>query len=302
MKVKNLKNHIVKRSDFISIIVSFSHILFVFFPLFLSTFFDSIILTVLSFIWVGVFVNGVINLMHESAHRLVFKKKSYCDFLGEFILGPLLITDFKACRNRHWVHHNKLGSEEDTKFIYKKKIKGFNFIIFFFECIFLKEGIAKFIYQFRNSSKTKISIGFFIKTVSFQAILFSLMFFSQMVFLNQSLDEIFINTILCYVFVYLYSLASLGVFFSSLRAIAEHQINNNINEHHHGHAILRNLKSNFLTNLIFGSYGFADHATHHEYPSIPSYNLKKFRKEIEEDNIVLKPTKGYFEILRDCVI
>jgi len=302
MKVKNLKNHIAKRSDYISMIVSFSHILFVFFPLFLSTYFDSIILTVLSFIWVGVFVNGVINLMHESAHRLVFKKKSYCDFLGEFILGPLLITDFKAYRNRHWVHHNKLGSEEDTKFIYKKKIKGFNFIIFFFECMFLKEGISKFIYQFRNSSNTKISIGFIVKTVSIQAILFSLLFFPQMLVSNQGLDEIFINTILSYVFIYLYSLASLGVFFSSLRAIAEHQINNNINEHHHGHAILRNLKSNFLTNLIFGSYGFADHATHHEYPSIPSYNLKKFRKEIEEDNIVLKPTKGYFEILRDCVI
>ncbi len=302
MKVKNLKNHIVKRSDFVSMIVSFSHILFVFFPLFISTYFNSIILTVLSFIWVGVFVNGVINLMHESAHRLVFKKKSYCDFLGDFILGPLLITDFKAYRNRHWVHHNKLGSEEDTKFIYKKKIKGFNFIIFFFECMFLKEGIAKFIYQFRNRSKTKISIGFFVKTVSIQAILFSLMFFSQMSFSNQSLEDVFINTILSYVFVYLYSLASLGVFFSSLRAIAEHQTNNNVNEHHHGNAILRNLKSNFLTNLIFGSYGFADHATHHEYPSIPSYNLKKFRKEIEEDNIVLKPTKGYFEILRDCVI
>ena len=302
MKVKNLKNHIVKRSDYISMIVSFSHILFVFFPLFLSTYFDSIVLTVLSFIWVGVFVNGVINLMHESAHRLVFKKKSYCDILGEFILGPLLVTDFKAYRNRHWVHHNKLGSEEDTKFIYKKKIKGFNFIIFFFECMFLKEGIAKFIYQFRNSSNTKISIGFFVKTVSIQAILFSLMFLSQMLISNQGLEEIFINTTLSYVFVYLYSLASLGVFFSSLRAIAEHQINNNINEHHHGHAILRNLKSNFLTNLIFGSYGFADHATHHEYPSIPSYNLKKFREEIEENNIVLKPTKGYFEILRDCVI
>ena len=89
MKVKNLKNHIVKRSDFISMILSLSHILFVFFPLFISTYFDSIILTLLSFIWVGVFVNGVINLMHESAHRLVFKKKGYCDFLGEFILCPL---------------------------------------------------------------------------------------------------------------------------------------------------------------------------------------------------------------------
>ena len=109
------------------------------------------------------------------------------------------------------------------------------------------------------------------------------------------------NTILSYIFVYLYSLASLGVFFSSLRAIAEHQINNN-DEHLHGHAILRNLKSNLLTNLIFGSYGFADHATHHEYPSIPSYNLKKFRKEIEKNNVDLKPKKGYIEILRDCIV
>ena len=76
MKAKNLKNHIAKRSDFISIILSFSHISFVFFPLFLSTYFDSIILTVISFIWVGIFINGIINLMHESAHRLVFKKKN----------------------------------------------------------------------------------------------------------------------------------------------------------------------------------------------------------------------------------
>ena len=92
-----------------------------------------------------------------------------------------------------------------------------------------------------------------------------------------------------------------GNSFSSLRAIAEHQVNNN-DEHLHGHAILRNLKSNFLTNLIFGSYGFADHATHHEYPSIPSYNLKKLRKEIEKNNDDLKPKKGYFEILKDCIV
>ena len=238
--------------------------------------------------------------MHESAHRLVFKKRKYCDFLGEYILGPLLITDFKAYRDRHWIHHNKLGSEEDTKFVYKKKIKGLNLIIFFFECMFLKEGITKFIYQFKNRIQTKVSISFFIKTIGFQLTIFSLIFLSQLVITNQNLEKITYNTLLSYFFIYLYSLASLGVFFSSLRSIAEHQINNNI-DRLHGDAILRNLKSNFLTTLIFGSYGFADHATHHEYPSIPSYNLEKFRKEIEVNNIDLKPTKGYFEILKDCV-
>lgn len=301
MKAKFLKNYNTKRSDYISMITSLSHILFVFFPVFLSAFYDSIALTIFSFIWFGIFINGIINLMHESAHRLVFKKRKYCDFLGEYILGPLLITDFKAYRERHWVHHNKLGSEEDTKFVYKKKIKGFNLIIFFFECIILKEGISKFIYQFKNRTESKVSINFFIKTISVQLIIFSLIFFSQLLVTDQDLEKITYNTILSYFFIYLYSLASLGVFFSSLRSIAEHQINNNV-EHLQGEAILRNLKSNLLTTLIFGSYGFADHATHHEYPSIPSYNLEKFRKEIEVNNIDLKPTKGYFEILKDCVI
>ena len=300
MKAKILKNYNIKRPDYISMILSISHILFVFFPVFLSAFYDSLTLTIFSFIWFGIFINGIINLMHESAHRLVFKKRKYCDFLGEYILGPLLVTDFKAYRDRHWIHHNKLGSEEDTKFVYKKKIKGLNLIIFFFECMFLKEGITKFIYQFKNRIQTKVSISFFIKTIGFQLTIFSLIFLSQLVITNQDLEKITYNTLLSYFFIYLYSLASLGVFFSSLRSIAEHQINNNI-DRLHGDAILRNLKSNFLTTLMFGSYGFADHATHHEYPSIPSYNLEKFRKEIEMNNIDLKPTKGYFEILKDCV-
>ena len=109
---------------------------------------------------------------------------------------------------------------------------------------------------------------------------------------------------LSYFFVYLYGLASLGVFFSSLRAIAEHQLNevDGKNEVIVGKAALRNLKCNLLTNLIFGSYGFSEHATHHENPRVPSYNLKKFRKIIQTQREQMIPRVGYLETLKNFIV
>ena len=69
------------------------HFIFVFFPIFFATHNEFSFITILSWLWFGIFVSGIINLMHETAHRLTFKEKKYCDILGEFFLGPLLIAD-----------------------------------------------------------------------------------------------------------------------------------------------------------------------------------------------------------------
>ena len=216
----------------------------------------------------------------------------------------MLIADFRSFRDRHWIHHHKFGTSDDTKYIYLKKIKGLNLLKFFFECLILKEGIKKFLNQFKNKESKKISLIFFSKLALIQIIIFSLIFLSLYFFTNQSLFEIVFNSLLSYFFVYLYSLASLGVFFSSLRAIAEHQLNevDEMNEMIVGKAVLRNLKCNILTNLIFGSYGFSEHATHHENPRIPSYNLKKFRKIIQSQKKHMIPRVGYLETLKNFIV
>lgn len=303
MRLENIKDHTTKRPDYISLIMLIVHFAFVFFPIFFATHNGFGIVTVFSWLWFGIFVNGIINLMHETTHRLTFKEKSYCDILGEFFLGPLLIADFSAYRDRHWIHHHKFGTSDDTKYIYLKKIKGLNLIKFLIECLILKEGIKKFFNQFANKDSKKISLFFVAKLALIQVIIISLIFFSLYFLTDQKGLEIIFNSILSYFFVYLYGLASLGVFFSSLRAIAEHQLDeiDEKNEMIVGKAVLRNLKCNIFTNLIFGSYGFAEHATHHKNPRIPSYNLEKFRKIIQTQNEQMIPRRGYFEILKNCI-
>ena len=302
--MEDFKDYITKRSDYISLMIVIIHVVFVFFPIFFATYNGFSVITILSWLWFGIFVNGIINLMHETAHRLIFKKKKHCDIFGEFFLGPLLIADFNAYRDRHWVHHNKFGTSDDTKYIYLKQIKGLNLIKFLFECLILKEGIKKFFYQFKNKASNKISLFFLAKLALMQVFIITLIFLCLYFFTNQKGFEIIINLMLSYFFVYLYGLASLGVFFSSLRAIAEHQVNevDKLNEMIIGKAVLRNLKCNIFTNLIFGSYGFSEHATHHKNPGIPSYKLEKFRKIIQTQNEHMLPRKGYLETLKSCII
>ena len=96
--------------------------------------------------------------------------------------------------------------------------------------------------------------------------------------------------------IYIYGLASLGVFISILRAIAEHQVLES-SSYIVGRATLRNLQCNFLTRMIFGSYGFSEHATHHKYPSIPYYNLVLATNFFRRENKLLKYSSGYIQTL-----
>ena len=66
---------------------------------------------------------------------------------------------------------------------------------------------------------------FLAKLAFVQSIIITLIFLCLYFLTPEKSFEIILNLMLSYFFVYLYVLASLGVFFSSLRAIAEHQIN-----------------------------------------------------------------------------
>ena len=115
-----------------------------------------------------------------------------------------------------------------------------------------------------------------------------------------NLYEVFISVSTAYLFVYLYGLATLSLFFSTLRAIAEHQVNY-VNSKEEDKGVLRNLKCNFLTKLVFGSYGFSEHATHHKFPSIPSYSLKKLTNELVKDDSELIAHNGYINIILELI-
>ena len=100
-----------------------------------------------------------------------------------------------------------------------------------------------------------------------------------------------------YGFVYLYGLASLTVFAATLRAIAEHQTGDDdaLDE---GRAALRNFRTGPASRLVFGSYGFSDHATHHRRPSVPHYRLSEVTAALAAEEPALLPAAGYVATLR----
>ena len=67
-----------------------------------------------AWLWFGLTLTGLLNLMHECAHRLAFRRRRSSDLLGRWLLGPLVLADFDAYRERHWAHHRNLGLDGDT--------------------------------------------------------------------------------------------------------------------------------------------------------------------------------------------
>ena len=93
MRTSYLNSYNEKRDDTNSYTIIIVHMIFMFMPIYLSTLFEDLLVVFFFFIWFSIFSNGIINLMHECAHRLVFKKRYHCDIFGKWVLAPLLFTD-----------------------------------------------------------------------------------------------------------------------------------------------------------------------------------------------------------------
>ena len=96
--------------------------------------------------------------------------------------------------------------------------------------------------------------------------------------------------------VYLYSVMTLTVFAATLRAIAEHQHGKD-GAVEAGEAVLRNFTCGPFSRLVFGAYGFSEHATHHEEPAIPCYNLRAATAHLSAVDPALAPRGGYLRTL-----
>src|SRR5262249_38501625 len=98
---------------------------------------------------------------------------------------------------------------------------------------------------------------------------------------------------LAYGGVYAYGLMSVTVFAAAVRALAEHQIGDDETCARRGEAAMRNLHCNALTRLLFGAYGFELHATHHQRPGVPYYQLPELTKSLLPSDPTLAIGPGY---------
>lgn len=287
---------LVKRADWKSWSLATAHVGFVLAPVYAAAYLGWRWWWVFLWLWCGILMNGMLNLMHECAHFHTFQKKEHSDLWGRWILGPLLLADFDAYRSRHWEHHKHLGEAGDTKDAYLLELSHGRAAVVLLRCLLLTEALHKFGLQVKPGGKkvtgqkhgavwlgriVVVQAGFVISLLAIASIPDRPMWPNGVG-----------AAVAAYGLVYLYGVASLTVLMTNLRSIAEHQLENGEGAKQ-GRAALRNFRCGPVSRLVFGSYGFAEHATHHLEPGIPYYHLPSSTRELALSDASLRPMRGY---------
>ena len=296
MSKMDLTPYRVRRPEWKSALVVTAHVALVVSPVYLAAAVEPGWPTVVFWLWFGLLGHGLTNLMHEAAHRLVFRSRHANDRLGDWLLAPLFLTDFARYRERHWQHHRRVGEDDDTKDAYLVPIRGLRVGALIAGCLLLINA-AGLLFKGAGSESIRHRAPFRLLPLAvFQSLFLASLVGVALSTSGGNLALAAPKTAVAYGFVYLYGTASLTVFIATLRAVSEHQIGP-VGGTVTGRAALRNLRSAPLTRLVFGCYGFAEHASHHEEPSIPYYRLPAFTEILAERDDALRPVHGYMATL-----
>lgn len=299
MNVLDVEQYRARRSDVASAFFAFLHFGFVYTPVYLAAWIGPHPAVLLLWLWFGVMQNGIINLLHESAHGLSFASQARSRFLGRWVLGPLVLADFDVYRERHWQHHRRLGQSDDPKVVYHEDIRGKRLFWLFLRCISMVEGVRLLKSGGKGSTpraKADVLAGL-ARVALVHSIFLATLSLTALLSHRGDLLLAALSVVIAYGFVYGHGLGGLTVFMAALRAIAEHQIGPE-GSATEGTAAMRNFHCNFVSRLVFGAYGFAEHATHHLEPSIPHYNLPAATDALGRTEPVFQRRSSYTSTLR----
>jgi fatty acid desaturase len=290
-----------KRPDWVSAGIVIGHMVSVFAPVYISAAIGPSLMMLPLWLWFGLSMNGVLNLLHECAHSHVFSSKRRSETFGRFVVAPLAFANFAAYRRRHWDHHRFLGVMGETKDTYVVDIRGDSILRLAFRCLVGAEAIRKFSKQSQTKGATEHrSYEWLIITAGVQFVFFCSLAVAARVFsITWSLAVE--SAVAAYTVIYLYGLMSVTVFMATLRAIAEHQRADD-NASIEGIAALRNFSCGYLSRYLMGAYGFGEHYTHHRYPAIPYYRLGAATEALSLADHSLVPSNDYFGILKRIIV
>jgi fatty acid desaturase/SAM-dependent methyltransferase len=300
MKIGVIDPAFVRRSDWQSAMVALAHIALTYLPVYLAAASGASALLVVYWLWFGLLQNGLINMMHECAHKLMFRRPWLNEALGGAVLAPRVVTDFGSYCRRHWDHHRQLGTAADPKVVYHTSIRKPRLWALVVRCAVgleafqrLTERPSESLHADDDDAK---STGLSLRLVATQAV-FSGSVLAIAWIAHPGDWRASLRAAACAYFgVYCYGLLSVTVFAAALRAIAEHQIGTD-GASTEGTAALRNLRCNALTRMVFGAYGFGEHATHHHRPGVPYYHLPALTREMAATDPAFVAHRGYLGTL-----
>jgi fatty acid desaturase len=279
-----------------------AHGAFVFAPVYLAAALGPGAITILCWLWFGLFSHGFLLLLHECLHRLAFREVRRNETLGRWLMAPLFMTDFDAFRTRHWAHHRELGEAGDPKFTYRTDIRGSRLVVLVAAELTGIAAVRKLLQQVgRHSGATRTSSLRALKiTIAVQSGLFATLLFSAWIGHPGNFSGAAVSALVAYLGVYAYGLVSLTDLMHTLRGIAEHRRTASDTLVVHD-AALRNFSGGAVERLLFATYGFADHATHHRFPGLPSYLLPHATRELAATDRDYVPVGSHFDMVMRLV-
>jgi fatty acid desaturase len=290
-----------KRPDWVSAGTVMGHMVSVFAPVYIAAVMGPGWVMLPLWLWFGLSMNGILNLLHECAHSHVFSSKRRSERLGRFLIAPLAFADFVAYKQRHWDHHRFLGVNGETKDTYVVDIRGNAILRLALRCLFGAEAIRKFSKQSQTKGALeRRTYDWLLITAAVQLVFVSSLVMTARV-LSTSWSFAAWSAVAAYTAIYLYGLMSLTVFMATLRAIAEHQPADD-SAPIAGIAALRNFSCGHLSRYLMGAYGFGEHYTHHRYPAIPYYRLGAATEALGRADRSLVPSNNYFDTLKRIIV
>jgi fatty acid desaturase len=291
-----------RRADALSALVVVSHIVFTYAPVYCAAALGPGPVWIGLWLWFGLCQNGLINLMHECAHKLTFRRSWANEWLGGVVLAPLVLTDFSEYRERHWEHHRELGTARDPKLVYRTDIRGMKFARLALRCATGLEALKRL--TERPPQEANESAGPKRAALSLRLVFTQGVFSGSLLLVAWATQGAFgaalYSAFAAYVLVYGYGTASVTVFAAAVRAIGEHQLGDEPGLTEHS-AALRNLRCNAFTRLVLGAYGFGEHASHHRHPAVPYYRLPALSAELAQHDPAFVAQRGYIATIVSLV-
>jgi fatty acid desaturase len=291
-----------RRSDAGSALAAGAHFAVVFAPIYLTAWTGPAWSTVGCWLWFGILSHGFHQLLHECAHLLTFRDPRRNEMLARWLVAPLYFADFDAFRRRHWRHHREIGQAGDPKYTYRIDIEGRRFLDLLVSMLTLSGAARKAFLQVGGRSEaTSESIRrSLVAFAVVQTVFAATIVLAARVAHPGDWKATLLAAGVAYGFVYAYGVMSLTVWVTTLRAISEHRPTGG-DPNVIGEAALRNFSPGLVDLLVFGAYGFTDHATHHRHPAVPSYRLPELTRRLAPFDPTLAPVGSRMAVLKELV-
>ena len=260
----------------------------------------------ISLIVTGGAQQGLSLVAHETAHRLVVPSNPRInDIVGRWLFAAPIMLPYSLYRQRHFAHHRDVGTIEDTKFLYRCRIRHFGLLREIFLSLsgldYLKQ-VLSVLGRFFQQSPTTEPAGrseVFISRDLFAIALVNLAIAIPLTAMN----------LWYYPLLWVLPNVTWNVFFAKIRSMVEHQPLESDARSHPGSPFfletatpcLRSVDASWVERFLFSKVNFHYHSEHHLWPGISYQHLPTLQARLEPSSqtelIGLRRDKSYIATL-----